>query len=850
MGDGLLPWMAAGFSPGSVIAGYRLEEQIGRGGMAVVFRARDERLNRQVALKILSPALAADRGFRHRFLRESQAAAAVDDPNIIPVFEAGEADGVLFIAMRLVRGGDIKSLVAGQGPLPPARVEWIVSAVASALDAAHGHGLVHRDVKPHNMLLEVRPGRPDHVYLSDFGLSKASVGSSGLTGSGQFLGTIDYCAPEQIQGQAVDGRADQYALGCTAFELLGGDPPFARDHGVAALYAHISAEPPKLTARRSELAPAVDLVFAKVLAKDPTDRYTTCQEFAEALRQALGVRQYPFHGQESPSRAPSADREEPESAPESGEDRQPSAEEAGEPATPEKPKRAKRVPRRRGLAAADVLVPTLPDLADSPASPLADAATESAAFPAAVPQEVGAAVARTDVGEHEVTAPDAVAVLTSDATDAISLTAPPEISLPTGGLHPSHPSHPSQLGQTTNLRTIRPAPTRPQDIGEQETEVRGGSPGEPGQAPDLRRPGRRRNTALVAGAGLVVAAAAAVGLILSNGPSAKLPPRAAFEAFPPQHFAKGVLAIRHWTLNGHAGSELTDTVTITNPTGTAQLVTYDEPIPAAITPSLTAVRFTPAAQLADAGRVGQWKLRVPAHGHVVVGYKVTVPPDGVSKARLARWASALGALAAHLKAKPGPHHATSRVRSLTVAPHHLRLAVGATGRLKVSGLIAGNKNATAADLSAVTWRSGDSAVATVNRFGKVSAISAGTTRVTASIGSVSAFAQVTVTSLATPTPGTTYNSSTYTPPTSPTSPATTTTNPTPTVTPTTLAAQPPASQSRAGRDRFGSSVNVLKISAPGRPPQPHSGPNRPSRSRAPQGLVSFRAGGWYRLVMR
>src|SRR5215469_9418584 len=205
--------MAGGAGPGSVIAGYRLEEQIGRGGMAVVFRAHDERLNRQVALKILSPALAADTAFRLRFMRESQAAAAVDDPHIIPVYEAGDADGVLFIAMRLVRGGDIKSLVAERGPLPPARAEWIVSAVASALDTAHAHGLVHRDVKPHNMLLEVRPGRPDHVYLSDFGLSKASLDQSGLTATGLFLGTVAYAPPEQLLGNTVDGRTDQYALG-------------------------------------------------------------------------------------------------------------------------------------------------------------------------------------------------------------------------------------------------------------------------------------------------------------------------------------------------------------------------------------------------------------------------------------------------------------------------------------------------------------------------------------------------------------------------------------------------------------------------------------------------------------
>src|SRR5271154_328750 len=167
-----------GFSAGSRIAGYRLEEKIGEGGMAVVFRAQDERLQRQVALKILSPALTADEKFRRRFIRESRSAAAVDDPHIIPVFDAGDANGVLFIAMRYVPGGDVGTLVRRLGPLPGARAAAVVSAVASALDAAHAAGLVHRDVKPANMLVDARPGRPDHVYLSDFGLTKSSSSTS------------------------------------------------------------------------------------------------------------------------------------------------------------------------------------------------------------------------------------------------------------------------------------------------------------------------------------------------------------------------------------------------------------------------------------------------------------------------------------------------------------------------------------------------------------------------------------------------------------------------------------------------------------------------------------------------
>jgi Protein kinase domain len=296
---------AVGVAPGRQIAGYRLEQEIGQGGMAMVFRARDERLGRQVALKILAPGLAADEGFRQRFIRESRSAAAVDDPHIIPVFEAGESDGMLFIAMRYVPGGDARSLVRQEGPLPPGRVAAVISPVASALDAAHAAGLLHRDVKPANMLVDAVPGRPDHVYLSDFGLSKAAVSSSaGLTGMGQFLGTLDYVSPEQIAGQPVDGRADEYALACSAFELLTGAPPFRRDEAMAVMYAQLSEPPPSLSSRRPGAPAAADGVLAKALAKDPANRYPSCRDFAEALRGAFGLP--PYHT--APAARPAAER--------------------------------------------------------------------------------------------------------------------------------------------------------------------------------------------------------------------------------------------------------------------------------------------------------------------------------------------------------------------------------------------------------------------------------------------------------------------------------------------------------------------------------------------------------------
>ncbi len=284
--------LSAGLAAGSQVAGYRLERQIGAGGMAVVFLARDERLQRQVALKILDPALAADEEFRNRFIRESRAAAAVDDPNIIPIFKAGEADGMLFIAMRYVPGGDVRTLVRTTGPLSAGRALAIISPVASALDAAHGAGLVHRDVKPANMLVDVRPGRPYHVYLSDFGLSKGVMTSAGPTISGQFLGTPGYSAPEQMEGKPVDGRADQYSLACAAFEILSGETPFPRDQVTAVIWAHMSEPPPALSSRRPGHPPAVDTVLARALAKAPRDRYASCREFADALRETLGLAPY------------------------------------------------------------------------------------------------------------------------------------------------------------------------------------------------------------------------------------------------------------------------------------------------------------------------------------------------------------------------------------------------------------------------------------------------------------------------------------------------------------------------------------------------------------------------------
>ena len=274
--------------PGSRIAGYVIEDQIGAGGMAVVFRARDEMLGRLAAVKVIAPPMAGDPEFRARFLRESRAVAAINSQHIIPVYGAGEAEGTLYIATRFAAGGDLAALARRAGGfLAPDRAATLVAQVASALDAAHAAGLVHRDVKPQNILIDSTPELPEHAFLSDFGLTKGTGSSTGLTAAGQFVGTPEYCAPEQIRAAAVDGRADQYALGCVAFALLTGQTPFYRGETVATLFAQVHDPVPSLCAIRPELPPAIDRVVARALAKSPAARYARCGEFAAALQAAL-----------------------------------------------------------------------------------------------------------------------------------------------------------------------------------------------------------------------------------------------------------------------------------------------------------------------------------------------------------------------------------------------------------------------------------------------------------------------------------------------------------------------------------------------------------------------------------
>jgi serine/threonine-protein kinase len=273
---------------GAVLAGYRVESLLGRGGMSVVYLAEHVSLGRKVALKVLASPLAHDPSFRERFTRESQRAAGLDHPNVIPIYDAGEvdggdADGLLYIAMRYVDGPDLRSLLRREGHLGVGRTLYMLEQVASALDAAHDSDLIHRDVKPSNILI-AEPS--EHVYLTDFGVAKQSTAPD-LTRTGIFVGTIEYAAPEQIEGLTLDRRTDVYALGCVLYECLAGRPPFERDAEVAVMHAHLTSPPPRLTEVRPDLPKELDRVVARAMAKSRDERFATAPELVDAAHAIL-----------------------------------------------------------------------------------------------------------------------------------------------------------------------------------------------------------------------------------------------------------------------------------------------------------------------------------------------------------------------------------------------------------------------------------------------------------------------------------------------------------------------------------------------------------------------------------
>jgi len=264
------------------IAGFRIESEIGRGGMGVVYLAHQSFPERKVALKLLSPDLADDPAFRERFIRESNAAAAIEHPNIVPVHAAGDDGGRLYLAMRYVEGTDLRSTLERDGALSPERAARICAQIADALEAAHERGLVHRDVKPGNVLLDSR----EHAYLSDFGLIKPTQTGTEFTKTGQFMGSVEYVAPEQIRGGAVDGRADTYSLGCVLFECLTGRAPFHRENEVATLYAHLEEPAPNPKDTRSDVPTSLAAVVERSMAKRPEERFASASDMAAGLRGA------------------------------------------------------------------------------------------------------------------------------------------------------------------------------------------------------------------------------------------------------------------------------------------------------------------------------------------------------------------------------------------------------------------------------------------------------------------------------------------------------------------------------------------------------------------------------------
>jgi YVTN family beta-propeller protein len=270
---------------GTTLGGYRIDGVAGKGGMGVVYRATQLGLGRVVALKVIAAELAGNLDFRNRFESEAQLAASIDHPNVVPVFEAGEAEGVLYLAMRYVEGTDLRTLVESAGRLDAERAVRIVWQVAGALDAAHRRGLVHRDVKPPNVLI-AQEGE-EHAYLTDFGLTKVAAASGGFTRTGHFVGTPDFASPEQIRGEHADARADVYSLGAVLFHALTGRAPFPRDSELAKMYAHLNDAAPAASPLAPGIPPGLDSVIGTAMAKAPEERYASAGDLARAAWAAL-----------------------------------------------------------------------------------------------------------------------------------------------------------------------------------------------------------------------------------------------------------------------------------------------------------------------------------------------------------------------------------------------------------------------------------------------------------------------------------------------------------------------------------------------------------------------------------
>jgi YVTN family beta-propeller protein len=482
--------------PGSVLAGCRVEAVAGRGGMGVVYRATQLSLDRPVALKAIAPELAGDPTFRERFKRESRIAASIEHPNVIPVYEAGEGEGVLYLIMRYVEGTDLRALIDAEGGLGPVRATRIAAQMAAALAAAHRRELIHRDVKPANVLID-SGGERDHAYLTDFGIARHAAATSGLTHTGSVIGTLDYLAPERIEGQGGDGRADVYALGCVLFEALTGARPFPRDNEMAKMYAHLNAPVPSAREVEPRVPEELDELARRAMAKDPDARFASASEFAEALTDTLPAR--PARARTEPPPAPVPIPPPPAKEPEAGP--------AGEEAAFAEPETAPAEPETAPAKEPDV-APAEPETAPAkePAIAPAEPETAPANEPAIAPAEPETVPARPDTAAAREPEPVSAEPHTAPAEPA---TAPAEPdTAPADRIAPGGPP-----GEETVPAATQPiAATAPTAAPSHVTAPTGAA------APP-RVPARHRR-ALVAVVGVGVAAAAVVlALSVSGGDS-------------------------------------------------------------------------------------------------------------------------------------------------------------------------------------------------------------------------------------------------------------------------------------------------------------------------------------------
>ncbi|MBV8429727.1 MAG: protein kinase [Solirubrobacterales bacterium] len=477
---------------GEVVAGYRVEELIGRGGMGLVYRARHVALNRIYALKVLSPALAEDEQFRERFRREMRLAASLHHPNVVGIHYAGEHEGLLFFVMDYVTGTDLREILVKHGALDPPRAVDLLEQFASALDAAHARGLVHRDVKPANILITVRDGE-EHAYLTDFGLAKKFDTASGLTAKGAVVGTVDYMAPEQITGAHTDARTDIYALGCVLYQMLSGRVPYERENSVATLFAHVHEPPPPLAPSLGDVYPSFSEVLDKAMAKEPSDRYLSAGDFARDATAAL-------HGMRSTAAPTIVGTGEATPVPV-----------PREAAEPSEPPQVSQPPEAEPAAAgpgSEFIAPAAMGAAMQATSPPREPAPEVVASEPIVSEPPAAPETRISEPAAQTQPPASTPPLSS--TPPPAQTEPPARTEPPLAEPTVVPASAAAASRASRAATPPPVVTPPP------TAPGGGTPSGGG--------GDSRRRYWLAGLGLVVLAAAIVGVILATSGGSSTPP--------------------------------------------------------------------------------------------------------------------------------------------------------------------------------------------------------------------------------------------------------------------------------------------------------------------------------------